>query len=72
MSIVEQLKSRRIKIQAHEVYCCKMLPVLGGKMTPENFEPTDISVHFALSGPIYEQIKNLPEGTRINSVKFEK
>lgn len=72
VSIVEQLRIRGMEIQANEVYSCKILPVLGGKITFENFEPVDISVHFAFTDQIHEQIKDLPEGTKINSVKFER
>jgi hypothetical protein len=32
----------------------------------ENIEPTDVSVHFAFTGQICEQIKNLPDGTKVN------
>lgn len=37
-------------LKENEVYSYKVLPVLGGEYNIDNIEPTDISVHFALSG----------------------
>ena len=39
---------------------------------PDNFEPTNIYIHFAFAGQIHEQIKDLPVGTKINKVTFKK
>jgi hypothetical protein len=52
-----------------QCFSFKKLPVLGGDYDPGNFEPTDLSVHFSLSGQIHQQVKDLPEGTRISSVQ---
>jgi hypothetical protein len=52
-------------LKENEVYSYKVLPVLGGEYNVGNIEPTDISVHFALSGQICEQIKDLPDGTKV-------
>ena len=39
-----------------------------GEYEPENFELTDIEVHFELSGQIHKQIKDLPDGTNVKIV----
>lgn len=54
-----------------ECFGYKVAPVLGGKMEPSNFEPTDLAVHFGILGQIHEQIKDLPEGTPIGKIKFK-
>jgi hypothetical protein len=46
-------------------------PVLGGELEPDNFEPTDLQVHFGMLGQIHEQIKDLPPGTPIGEIEFE-
>lgn len=47
------------------LYGWKMLPVIGGEFSTENLEPTEIQVHFSISGQIWSQSKDLPEGTNI-------
>jgi len=53
-----------------QLYSYKKLPVIGGDYTVDNFEPIDIEVHFCFAGQIQKQIKDLPDGTKVN-VKFE-
>jgi hypothetical protein len=45
-------------------------PVLGGSFDVDNLEPTDIEVHFSLSGQIHQQVKDLPDGTSISHVSI--
>ena len=56
---------------AGQVFSFKKLPVLGGEYDRSNLEVTDISVHFSIAGQIWEQVSQLPEGTRIDSVNFD-
>ena len=56
---------------AKECFGYKIPPVLGGKYEPDNFEPTDLSVHFGILGQIHFQIKDLPPGTKIDKIKFK-
>ena len=58
-------------LKGNEVYSYKKLPVIGGEYSVDNMEPTDMSVHFAFSGQICEQIKDLPDGTKVN-INYEK
>lgn len=53
-------------LMENEVYSYKNLPVLGGGYSVDNIDPTDMSVNFAFTGQIFEQIKNLPDGTKVN------
>ena len=49
----------------------KTPPVLGGEIEPDNFEPTDLSVHFGILGQIHLQVKDLPPGTPIGEIKIK-
>lgn len=69
--LVEKLLTADKILKVNEVYSYKKLPVIGGEYSVDNIEPTDMSVHFAFSGQICEQIKDLPDGTKVN-IKVEK
>lgn len=58
-------------LKDNEVYSLKMMGIIGGEYVVENIEPTDISVHFALTGQINKQIWDLPDGTKINLVTVD-
>jgi len=64
--LIEKLISAGKTLKENEVYSYKKLPVIGGEYSIDNIEPTDMSVHFAFSGQICEQIKDLPDGTKVN------
>jgi hypothetical protein len=66
--LVEKLLTAGITLKENEVYSYIKIPVLGGEYTVENIKPTSMSVHFAFSGQICEQLKDLPDGTKINTV----
>ena len=67
-STVLDLIETKITLKENEVYSYKKMPILKGDYSLENFEPTDISVHFSMTGQISKQVINLPEGTRINKI----
>ena len=69
-SLIEELIAAGKKLKENQVYSFKKMPVIGGDYSVDNIEPTNISVHFAFTGQISEQIKELPDGTQVN-VKFE-
>ena len=54
-----------------ELYSFEHPPVLGGEYSAENMVPTDILVHFSISGQIHHQVKDLPPGTPIGEIKIE-
>ena len=70
-ALVEKFLAAGLELKENEVYSPKKLTVLGGTYDPDNFWPTDMSVHFQFTGVISEQIKDLPDGTpvRIKIVK---
>lgn len=59
------------KLEPGECFGYKTPPVLGGQIEPDNFEPTDLQVHFGILGQIHQQIKDLPPGTSISDIEFE-
>ena len=70
--LVGDLIAAGVLLGAGQCYSYKTPPVLGGQIEPDNFEPTDLSVHFSILGQIHWQVKNLPPGTSIATIKFEK
>ena len=72
VDLISALKKEGHKLQSAQVYSYKKLIVLGGDYSTDNFEPTDIEVHFSFAGQIHQQVKVLPPGTKINAVKFTK
>jgi hypothetical protein len=56
---------------SHECFGFKQPPVLGGEYEPDNFETTDLSVHFSILGQIHRQVRDLPPGTPISEVKIK-
>ena len=71
VELVEELKKSGIKLIENNIYSYKTFPILGGEYLPENFEITDIEVHFEISGQIYKQVKDLPVRTKINKVEIK-
>ncbi len=64
--LVEELLSRGMVIGPNQVFSYKLAPTLNGQYEADNFEPTDLSVHFAILGSIQRQVSELPDGTKIN------
>ncbi len=65
-SLIEKLIESGKPLKENEVYSYLKPPFLGGAYSVENLQPADISVHFAFTGQICEQIKDLPDGTKVN------
>jgi hypothetical protein len=70
-ALVEKLELAGLELRENEVFSPKKMAVLGGTYNVDNFLPTDMGVHFAFTGQICEQIKDLPDGTKVN-IKFER
>lgn len=71
VELVDALKAAGLKLEPGSIYSYKKLPILGGNYTVDNFETTLIEVHFSFAGQIHEQVKDLPDGTKINTIKFK-
>jgi hypothetical protein len=63
--LLKQLVQAGILLNYNQVYSYKKMPFLGGEYSIDNIEPLDIKIHFELTGIIGEQIKDLPNGTKI-------
>ena len=71
VNMVDDLINNGIRLEPGKVYSYKKPPVLGGDYVLENIEPTDIDVHFSITGQIHCQVKYLPEGTIISDIKIK-
>ena len=69
--LVNQLISEGKILEENEVYSFKTLPILGGDFSTENFDTTDISVHFSICGQIHKQLWDAQDGTKVNSVNVK-
>ena len=70
-NLVSQIKESGLELEDGKLFGYKKLPVIGGEYHSDNFELTDISIHFSLAGQIHRQIRDLPDGTKVN-IKFKK
>lgn len=66
--LVDACRGAGMTLSRSECYGFKVPPILGGEYEVANVEPTDLSVHYSFLGDIYKQTKDLPDGTRINTV----
>lgn len=69
--IVEMCLRAGLNRGANQVYSYSTPLLLGGKVTVENIELTDMEVHCSISGQIAQQLASIPEGTPIASLKIE-
>ncbi len=59
------------ELVAGECYSCKKPLSLGGQLEPDNFERTDLQVHYSILGQLHQQTRHLPPGTKIDNIKME-
>jgi hypothetical protein len=65
------LRRRGLRLSSEESYSPIRPLILGGTMDPENFEITQWRVHIGIMGQIYEQLRDVPEGTPVKGLKVE-
>jgi len=70
-SVVLDLIEKGMTLKENQVYSYKLMPILSGDYSVENFDMTDISVHFSITGQICKQIKDMPDGTKIGKVAID-
>ncbi len=68
--LVGDLLASGVTLGPNECFSFKKPPVFGGEYNPENMEPANLSVHFSLLGQIHQQVRDLPDGTQVNSIKI--
>ncbi len=69
--LVGDLLTSGKQLQPGECFGYQVPPVIGGAITPENFEPIDVSVYFDLLGQIQQQVKALPSDTAIDELTIK-
>ena len=72
IELTTQLQLSDKKLKDGQLFSYKKLPIIGGDYSLDNFEPTDMEVHFSFAGQIHNQVKDLPVGTKIKEFKFIK
>ena len=63
--------SKASNLKYEECLTPKNSLLLGGEDILEEYEVTDLDVYWHIQGQIYNQIKDLPPGTKIDSIKFD-
>jgi len=66
--LVDQLVASGMILGPGQCYSYRQLPVLGGDYTVANTVIQDLSFHYATLGPIFEKIKDLPDGSKVKFV----
>lgn len=65
VELVEAASGGGLEPSATEILAFTVPPMLGGALTPENVEVSDMVVTVDLYGQIHDQIRDLPPGTPI-------
>jgi hypothetical protein len=65
------LQEAGVYLSRGDVYSPTHAIILGGSFTAENWKPTHWRVHFASTGVLHAQVKNLPPGTKITDIKYD-
>jgi hypothetical protein len=64
-AFIDQLNQSGRRLRAGEVYSPTIPTVLGGKLTVENYTPSQWRMHLHVMGHIHRQVRALPVGTKI-------
>jgi hypothetical protein len=65
LDLATELRHSDNKLKDGQLYSYKMLPIIGGDYATDNFAPLAIVEHFGYTGDIHKQIKDLPDGTKV-------
>jgi hypothetical protein len=66
--LVNELVAAGKTLKEEQCYGFVQIPILGGDYTVENVSVRDVAYQYAALGPIFEKLKDVPDGTR---VRFE-
>lgn len=69
--LVDLAISRGLVLGAGECYMFKVPPVLNGPVNVDNLEKMEFRISLHLTGQIFTQVKNLPEGTNVTGMKLD-
>jgi len=70
LKMMAPLLAAKPRLPQHQLYSLRKPLILGGELDAENLEPSDLEVHFSILGQICRQVRNLPAGGKIRSVKI--
>jgi hypothetical protein len=65
ISRVDEFVNRGLTLKPGQCYGFKFPPVMGGEYSAENCVPISISDYLGACGSIHEQLKDIPDGTRV-------
>jgi hypothetical protein len=69
--LLTEVREFRGELAARECYSCRKPLSLGGQLEADDFERSDLEVHYSILGQLHQQTRHLPPGTRIDSIKIE-
>ena len=69
---VAALKDAGLTLSAGEVYSPLVPPVIGGSYNPNNYITSQWRAHLHFLGQVHDQVKDMPPGTRIDRLVFER
>lgn len=69
---VKMLRAKGLLLKKDQVYSFCTPLSLGGQISAENIDITDVEVHFSVAGQIECQIANIPLGAPITAIKIER
>lgn len=69
---VEMLRAKGLVLKEDQVYSFRTPLSLGGQMSVDNIDVTDVEVHFSIAGQIESQLANIPVGTPITGIKISR
>jgi hypothetical protein len=64
--LVDRLVAAGKVLKKQQCYAFVQPPILGGDYVVENVVVRDIEFQYEAMGPIYEKLKDLPDGTRVS------
>lgn len=67
---VEMLRARGLFLKENQVYSFCTPLSLGGQISAENIDVTDVEIHFSIAGQIESQIADIPLGTPVTGIRF--
>jgi hypothetical protein len=64
-AVVDKLEQHGIILKSGQIYSYTLLPIMGGTYDENNMFAVDLYEHYNLTGDIHFQIKDTPDGTKV-------
>ena len=64
--LVDELVAAGKTLKEGQCYAFVQIPILGGDYVVENVAVRDVAYQYAALGPIFEKLKDVPDGTRVS------